>query len=109
MQYWVNSFWADAGSMLCAQSIVDAANRQAVVRSISSVRSPNAICISISSRHMRRAERICLLVLGLSLPILATDSRLLEAVRNRDEKAVLGLLKQGVDVNAARPDGSTPL
>src|SRR5215467_4279265 len=37
------------------------------------------------------------------------DSRLLEAVQSRDQKAVLSLLKQGIDVNASRPDGSTPL
>lgn len=39
----------------------------------------------------------------------AADSRLLEAVQNRDARAVLALLQSGADVNARRGDGATPL
>jgi ankyrin repeat protein len=39
----------------------------------------------------------------------ATDPKLFDAIQNRDQKAVLALLKRGTDVNSPRPDGSTPL
>ena len=38
-----------------------------------------------------------------------TDSRLVEAARNQDQKAVRALLTQKVDVNARSSDGSTAL
>src|SRR5262245_39681792 len=60
---------------------------------------------------MLRVLRAALLAAGL-LPIshgYATDSKLLEAVMSRDQKAVAALIKSGADVNAARADGSTPL
>ena len=37
------------------------------------------------------------------------DTRLIEAVQRRDERAVLALIADGVDVNAARADRATPL
>jgi ankyrin repeat protein len=39
----------------------------------------------------------------------ASDPRLLDAVKRRDHKAVASLVNQHADVNAALPDGSTPL
>lgn len=41
--------------------------------------------------------------------LLASDSRLIEAVKEQDRKAITSLLSQHVDVNAAQPDGATPL
>ena len=38
-----------------------------------------------------------------------TDLRLLNAVKDQNEQAARALLKEGVDVNAARADGATPL
>jgi uncharacterized protein len=40
---------------------------------------------------------------------LAADQRLVNATADQDKTAVAALLKQGVDVNAARADGSTAL
>ena len=60
---------------------------------------------------MPRVLRAALLAAGL-LPISqvdAADSKLLQAVMSRDQKAVAVLIKSGADVNAARADGSTPL
>jgi cytohesin len=53
----------------------------------------------------------------LGLPLLlcnaafsaGSDPRLIQAIQNRDQKAVLAMLARGVDVNDARADGSTPL
>jgi ankyrin repeat protein len=39
----------------------------------------------------------------------AADTKLIDAVQQRDQKAVLALIKNGADVNAVRDDGSTPL
>ena len=39
----------------------------------------------------------------------AQDQRLVTAAAEQDREAVLALLGEGVDVNAARPDGATPL
>ena len=41
--------------------------------------------------------------------LAAAEIRLLDAVQKRDQRAVLALLNSGVDVNAARADGTTPL
>jgi uncharacterized protein len=49
------------------------------------------------------------LVICGTLLIAASDPRLFDAVQNRDSKAVLALLRRGVDVNATRSDGSTAL
>src|SRR5262245_11259844 len=60
---------------------------------------------------MPRVLRAVLLAAGL-LPISqvkAADSKLLDAVMSRDQKAVAALIKSGADVNAVRADGSGPL
>ena len=41
--------------------------------------------------------------------VTAAEMRLLDAVQKRDQRTVLALLNSGADVNAARPDGTTPL
>ena len=40
---------------------------------------------------------------------LGSDLRLVDAVKRRDHKAVIALTAQKADVNAAQPDGATPL
>ena len=45
----------------------------------------------------------------VSLAVQASDFRLVEAAKNRDSAAVRTILRQGVDVNARDPDGSTAL
>jgi len=50
-----------------------------------------------------------LLVAAVVLPTAAADLRLLEAVKNQDQAAVRSLLREGVDVNEAQPDGATAL
>src|SRR5215212_10884944 len=58
---------------------------------------------------------ICgLLVLAATLSIDAQQSvrrdlRLVDAVKRRDQKAFAALLRAKADVNAAQPDGATPL
>ena len=49
--------------------------------------------------------------LSLLLPflMLGADGRLFEAVQNGDQRTVLNLVKAGVNINSARPDGSTAL
>jgi ankyrin repeat protein len=44
-----------------------------------------------------------------SAVLRAADLRLVDAVRNQDQAAVRSLLREGVDVNAAQPDGATAL
>src|SRR5262249_21867691 len=46
---------------------------------------------------------------ALAPAVRADDSRLLEAVKRRDRQAVASLLRDHADVNAAQPDGATPL
>ena len=48
-------------------------------------------------------------VLAAAVAWAATDARLSEAIKRRDRKAINTLLAQHVDVNAAQPDGATPL
>src|SRR6202451_193285 len=50
-----------------------------------------------------------LMASGLSRAAEPNDSRLVEAARNQDQKAVRALLAQKVDVNARSSDGSTAL
>jgi ankyrin repeat protein len=55
---------------------------------------------------------VCCLWTWAPLPSLlaqAHDLRLLEAVKRRDDKAFEALLRARADVNAAQPDGATPL
>src|SRR2546425_5662890 len=49
------------------------------------------------------------LVAMTSLAAAATDLRLVDAAQSRDTEAVRRLLKEGVPVNASRPDGFTAL
>jgi ankyrin repeat protein len=50
------------------------------------------------------------IALGMAASCLAaSDSRLIDAVKRRDRKAVYALLGQHANVNTALPDGSTPL
>ena len=49
----------------------------------------------------------CLAALALTAPLHQT--RLTEALKSGDRKAVQSLLKQGANVNTADPDGTTPL
>jgi len=49
----------------------------------------------------------CLLALGLTAGL--NQNRLTDALKAGDRKAVQALLKQGADVNASDPDGTTPL
>ena len=60
---------------------------------------------------MRSLAPVLLAILfSVTLPATSiADERLLEAVVKRDRNAVRELLKNRVDVNAAQPDGSTPL
>ena len=49
------------------------------------------------------------LLIALSLTAGLNETRLAEALKVGDRKTVQALLKQGADVNAADPDGTTPL
>ena len=49
------------------------------------------------------------LLMAAGVPALGADLRLVEAVRNQDERQVRTLLNQKVDVNARAGDGSTAL
>src|ERR1039457_4116986 len=55
---------------------------------------------------MRYGAAICLAV---ATAWGAADLRLIDAVKRRDTKAFENLLAQGVDINAAAPDGATAL
>lgn len=46
---------------------------------------------------------------ALAASAFAADLRILDAVKNRDPKAVTALIAEHVDVNAAQPDGATAL
>jgi ankyrin repeat protein len=50
-----------------------------------------------------------LITSGWSNAAETSDSRLVEAARNQDQKAIRALLTQKIDVNARASDGSTPL
>ena len=57
-----------------------------------------------------RRFRLPTLALVLSTACFASnDLRLIEAIKNRNAKAVNSLLGEHVDVNAPQPDGATPL
>ena len=63
------------------------------------------------SRIARGVELACVAALlsGLWPAAMAADSRLVDAVKQGDTPAIRALLKQKVDVNAARADGQTAL
>src|SRR5262245_38730361 len=49
------------------------------------------------------------LLMTFAASAAADDSRLIDAIKRHDKNAVAALIKARVDVNAARPDGATPL
>jgi len=51
---------------------------------------------------------VILLAAGAGL-LLATDARMIDAIKRRDHKAVNALVAAHADINAAEPDGATPL
>ena len=51
----------------------------------------------------------CLLLLPAVSLFAATDTRLVDAVKNHDKDAVRSLLKEHVDVNAPEADGTSAL
>ncbi len=62
------------------------------------------------SNVLRVARPLCVLVALASVAFAAEpDRRLVNAAADQDNAAIRALLKQHVDVNAARPDGSTAL
>src|ERR1051326_8613267 len=58
-----------------------------------------------------RSLLLALVVCASAVPLLAQprDPRLIDAVKRRDDKAFAALLRAKVDVDAAQPDGATPL
>ena len=62
------------------------------------------------NKHCGLAVALTLLLAsGLSHAAEPADSRLVEAARNQDQKAVRALVSEKVDVNARSSDGSTAL
>src|ERR1700749_4644626 len=57
----------------------------------------------------RVSTQFAMVLLAVGPCFAAPDFRLLDAVKRRDAKAVSSLTKDRVDVNAAAPDGTTPL
>src|SRR5947209_20530845 len=58
--------------------------------------------------RIRHARLVAAMLVGASV-LLAGDLRLLEAVKRRDRNAVEALAGERAGVNAAQPDGATPL
>src|SRR6059036_1431563 len=62
---------------------------------------------------MRITHALVIILIGLvamtALIVAATDTRVADAAMNRDKQAVIALIKQAVDVNAAQGDGMTAL
>jgi uncharacterized protein len=70
--------------------------------------------MSAATVGIRRAAAVCLFastgLAAAAAPCAAqADHRLLDAVKRRDHKTVRSLVQAHVDVNAAQPDGATPL
>jgi uncharacterized protein len=57
----------------------------------------------------RRTGLLACPVIALTLTAGLNESKLAQALKSGDQKAVQTLIKQGADVNAADPDGTTPL
>ncbi len=55
-----------------------------------------------------KLKYFCVLILTASC-FAAGELRLIDAVKDQDRKAVASLIRAHVDVNAAQPDGATPL
>ena len=56
-----------------------------------------------------RATLVGVTVFGIVSILLASDLRLVDAVKSGDQTAVAALLKEKADVNATQPGGATPL
>lgn len=56
-----------------------------------------------------RAHRPLLIAIAALLPIAAAAADLSELIRNGQRKEALAVIRGGADVNAAQPDGSSPL
>ena len=56
-----------------------------------------------------RKPRILLIAAAALLPLLAGAVDLATLVRDGERKDVLAAIRAGADVNAAQPDGTTPL
>jgi ankyrin repeat protein len=63
--------------------------------------------LAFSRRYGNAYLAVTLLCIGSCL--FGSDLRLLDAVKRRDHTAVAGLIGSHADVNAAQPDGATPL
>src|SRR5262249_2040318 len=60
--------------------------------------------------RFRRAQRFSVLALAaISIPVVAANVPVADAVKAGDEAAVRHLIKQGADVNAPEGDGATAL
>lgn len=62
----------------------------------------------MNNRHLAMSSVMCV-SLVISVGAAGDDRRLIQAAKDQDHKAVLALLKQGIDVNATQPDGATAL
>ncbi|MEO8314550.1 MAG: ankyrin repeat domain-containing protein [Pseudomonadota bacterium] len=56
-----------------------------------------------------RYSRILLIATAALLPLLASAADLAALIRDGDSKGALAAIRNGADVNAAQPDGTTPL
>jgi ankyrin repeat protein len=54
-------------------------------------------------------RRFGVLMMVGSIACLASESNLIDAIKDQDRKAVMALIRNHSDVNAALRDGSTPL
>ena len=57
---------------------------------------------------MKRIRLVCMLSVGISIP-LAGGTSLFEAIRVNDERAVASLVGNGVDANSRNQQGATAL
>src|SRR5438552_14092858 len=70
----------------------------------------SAVTILCGARTVTSMLCLCVvLVLSVGGAAAAADTRLVDAVRNRDVETARSLLKAHVDVNTAQPDGATAL
>jgi ankyrin repeat protein len=58
---------------------------------------------------MRTTSRILLIAAVALLPMVATAADLATLIRDANRKESLAAIRAGADVNAAQPDGTTPL
>src|ERR1700677_2451807 len=63
----------------------------------------------MSNSKWGRRFRLPVLFVGIAALGSAAELRLIDAIKDQNRKAVLQLIAAHADVNAALPDGSTPL